>query len=33
MSATGEVETHCLTIVVSVHGDLVTMYPIRPTDA
>ncbi|WP_338490901.1 hypothetical protein [Streptomyces sp. SJL17-4] len=29
----GEVETHCLTIVVSVHGDLVTMYPIRPTDA
>ncbi|MFG3510778.1 hypothetical protein ACGF5F_35360, partial [Streptomyces sp. NPDC047821] len=27
----GEQETHCLTIVVSVHGDLVTMYPIVPT--
>ncbi|WP_158821098.1 MULTISPECIES: ALF repeat-containing protein [unclassified Streptomyces] len=27
----GEVETHCLTIVVSIHGDLVTMYPILPT--
>ncbi len=27
----GERETHCLTIVVSVHGDLVTMYPIPPT--
>ncbi|MEU6488634.1 hypothetical protein ABZ945_32225, partial [Streptomyces sp. NPDC046887] len=28
---TGEQDTHCLTIVVSVHGDLVTMYPIVPT--
>ncbi|MFC3234938.1 hypothetical protein ACFOL3_17395, partial [Streptomyces nitrosporeus] len=26
----GERETHCLTIVVSVHGDLVTMFPIVP---
>ncbi|MGC9502055.1 hypothetical protein, partial [Streptomyces sp. WG7] len=27
----GGLKTHCLTIVVSVHGDLVTMYPILPT--